>query len=246
MPSLEAYVIVAGVFLLAGGVKGVVGMGLPTVAMGLLALTMPPAQAAALLVVPSLVTNAWQFAVGPAAMAVLRRLWPMMVFVCIGTTLGIGFLTGAGARWPALALGVVLAAYALVGLVVPRLAVPARRERWLAPVVGGATGVLTGATGVFVVPAVPYISALGLGKDELIQALGLSFTVSTIALALCLGATGAYSRELAIGSAGAVVPSFVGMYLGQLVRDKLDPQSFRRWFFVSMLVVGIFMVTRAL
>jgi uncharacterized protein len=246
MQSIEMFGLVAGVFLFAGWVKGVVGMGLPTVAMGLLALSMPPGQAAALLVVPSLVTNAWQFAVGPAAAVVLKRLWPMMVFVCFGTVLGIGFLTGANARWPALALGAVLAAYALVGLLLPRLQVPAHRERLLAPVIGAATGVLTGATGVFVVPAVPYISALGLGKDALIQALGLSFTVSTLALAVGLGATGAFSRELAIGSVAAVVPSVLGMYLGQLVRDKLDPHSFRRWFFGSMLLVGLFMVARAL
>lgn len=44
-------------FLLAGFVKGVVGLGLPTVAVGMLGLVMPPAQAAALLVAPSMVTN---------------------------------------------------------------------------------------------------------------------------------------------------------------------------------------------
>ena len=48
-------------FLLAGFVKGVIGLGLPTVAVGLLGLVMPPAEAAALLVVPSMVTNLWQF-----------------------------------------------------------------------------------------------------------------------------------------------------------------------------------------
>ena len=53
-----AVAVIAFTFLVAGLVKGVVGMGLPTVAMGLLGLVMPPVQAAALLVVPSLVTTA--------------------------------------------------------------------------------------------------------------------------------------------------------------------------------------------
>jgi uncharacterized protein len=44
-------------FLLAGFVKGVIGMGLPTIAVGLLAGAMAPAQAASLLIIPSLVTN---------------------------------------------------------------------------------------------------------------------------------------------------------------------------------------------
>jgi uncharacterized membrane protein YfcA len=51
---------VALTFVLAGFVKGVIGLGLPTVGMGLLAIVMTPAQAAALLVAPSFITNVWQ------------------------------------------------------------------------------------------------------------------------------------------------------------------------------------------
>lgn len=57
MQSPESIIFIALVFLAAGWVKGVVGMGLPTVVMGVLGAVMPPVQAAALLVVPSLVTN---------------------------------------------------------------------------------------------------------------------------------------------------------------------------------------------
>ncbi|SBT04461.1 Putative permease (fragment) [Candidatus Propionivibrio aalborgensis] len=170
----------------------------------------------------------------------------MMLFVCMGTAIGIGFLTGNSSRWPSLALGSVLAIYALAGLFLPRLSVPARQEAILGPVVGCITGVLTGATGVFAVPAVPYLSALGFTKDELIQALGLSFTVSTVALAAGLGAAGGFTQGLALGSAAAVVPALAGMFIGQTVRDKLEPQTFRKWFFVAMLLVGAYMAARAL
>ncbi|RUZ51274.1 sulfite exporter TauE/SafE family protein, partial [Mesorhizobium sp. M7A.F.Ca.CA.004.05.2.1] len=64
MLSVGVIAWIGAVFLAAGFVKGVVGMGLPTVAMGLLAVTMPPAQAAALLLSPSLVTNLWQLFTG--------------------------------------------------------------------------------------------------------------------------------------------------------------------------------------
>jgi hypothetical protein len=77
--------LVAGTFLFAGLVKGVVGLGLPTVAMGLLGLAMPPVEAAALLLVPSLVTNVWQLLAGPRFGGLLRRLWPMMLGVVAGT-----------------------------------------------------------------------------------------------------------------------------------------------------------------
>lgn len=52
----ERVAFIAGVFVLAGLVKGVIGLGLPTISMGLLALAMPPLQAAAILVLPSFLT----------------------------------------------------------------------------------------------------------------------------------------------------------------------------------------------
>jgi uncharacterized protein len=243
--STESLALAAVVFLVAGWVKGLVGMGLPTVAMGALALAMPPAQAAALLVLPSLVTNVWQLLAGPALVSIARRLALVMLFVCLGTGLGIGFLTQSSSRWPSLLLGAVLASYSLLGLYVPRLAIPRAYEYWLGPVVGATTGVLTGATGVFVVPAVPYLSALGLTKDELIKALGLSFTVSTLALAAGLAASGSFPGGLAATSLAAVIPALVGMFLGQAVRSRLDPTSFRKRFFRAILLIGVYMVLRA-
>src|SRR3546814_5359652 len=68
---------VAAVFLLAGVVKGVVGLGLPTISMALLALFMPPAPAAALLVVPSLITNLWQARPIHTLAPLLRRIGPL-------------------------------------------------------------------------------------------------------------------------------------------------------------------------
>lgn len=238
--------LIALTFIAAGLVKGAVGMGLPTVAMGLLSLVMPPAAAAAMLVVPSLVTNLWQLLAGPAFGVLLRRLASMMIAIWLGTLAGIGALTGDASPWAAVALGGVLALYGVIGLLAPRLRVPQRAERWLSPLVGLATGLVTGATGVFVIPAVPYLSALGLEKDELIQALGLSFTVSTLALACALALNGAFAFSAATGSLLAVLPALAGMFIGQRLRSRLNPETFRRWFFIGLVLLGIYMLVRAL
>ena len=79
MTSTTLLFFVAAIFLLAGFVKGMIGMGLPTVAVGLLGLMMTPSQAAAILIVPSLVTNVWQALAGGHLRAVAARLWPMLV-----------------------------------------------------------------------------------------------------------------------------------------------------------------------
>ena len=152
---------------------------------------MPPVQAAAILTLPSLVTNLWQMLAGPALAVVARRLWSMMLAVCLGTWAGIGLMTGATARFGTALLGVALALYAVSGLVALRFTVPRKWEPILSPVAGAITGLITATTGVFVIPAVPYLQAIGFEKDELVQALGLSFTVSTVALAVNLAIGGA-------------------------------------------------------
>jgi len=214
--------------------------------MGLLSVTMPPAQAAALLVLPSLVTNLWQI-FGPGWWALVRRMATMLAGVCLGIAAGAGWLTGQGggsARVTA-ALGVALIAYALLGLLKVRLHVPAQHERWLSPVVGLATGLVTAASGVFVIPAVPYLNALGLEKEDLVRALGISFLVSTIALAVSLRSGGALEMGNAVGSLLALLPALLGMALGQWVRLRVQPDVFKKVFFSGLLALGGYLVLRS-
>lgn len=244
--NLMTWIFVAAIFVAAGFVKGVVGMGLPTVAMGLLSLSMPPAAAAAMLIVPSLLTNLWQLFTGPNFTALARRLAPMMLALCVGTFIGIGVLTGASSSLASAALGAILAAYGVLGLLAKQFTVPASAERWLSPLIGLITGLITGATGVFVIPAVPFLNSLGLDKEELIQALGLSFTVSTLALAAALAMGGHYPLVAVGNSLFAVLPALAGMALGTRLRHRLPPAAFKRWFFAGLVVLGVYMLARAL
>jgi uncharacterized protein len=133
-------------FLGAGVVKGVTGMGLPTVAMGLLGTAMSPVAAAAILIVPSLVTNVWQMLAGPDKLRLIQRLWAMMLCIVIGTVLGTRLLVIVDPVWSGRTLGLALIAYAAYALFSPTLSVPERLESWFSPVIGIVTGVVTGAT----------------------------------------------------------------------------------------------------
>lgn len=233
-------------FIVAGFIKGVVGMGLPTVAMGLLSLAMPPAAAAVLLIVPSLVTNIWQLLAGPKLTALVQRFASMMLALVAGTLLSIGVLTGDSSSLASAALGAILAAYGVLGLTARKFAVAPGVEARLSPVIGLFTGLITGATGVFAIPVVPYLNSLGLAKDELIQALGLAFTVATLALAAALALAGKFQPDSAGGSLLAVAPALVGMYIGQQLRNTLQPQTFRRWFFIGLTALGSYMFATTL
>ncbi|RUX00311.1 MAG: sulfite exporter TauE/SafE family protein [Mesorhizobium sp.] len=247
MLSAEAVAFIGAVFLAAGLVKGVVGMGLPTVAMGLLAAAMPPAEAAALLLIPSLVTNLWQLFTGPSFGGLCKRLWTMMAGVVVGTVTGAGLLTGAHTMIASAGLGAALMLYALVGLAKASFTTPARHEAWISPLVGVATGLVTGATGVFVIPAVPYLQSLRLGREDLIQALGLSFTVSTLALGFGLFRAGALASPTAqlAGSVLALAPALAGMVVGQALRQRMSVETFRTVFFAGLLALGAYLALEA-
>lgn len=226
-------------FGLAGLVKGVIGLGLPTVSIALLSVAMAPPQAAALLIIPSMVTNVWQLAAGGRFLYLLRRLWTMLAGVAIGTWLATFWLGGGEPSWAGHALGAALLIYAAVGLSAVRLSVPARAQGWAGPVVGATTGAITSVTGVFVIPAVPYLQALGLDRNELVQAMGLAFTASTIALAGDLIHGGQLGGREAWASLLALVPAMAGMMAGQWLRHRVSPVVFRRCFFLGIGALGL-------
>ncbi|MBP1145173.1 putative membrane protein YfcA [Pseudomonas sp. PvP027] len=236
--------LVIGTFLLAGTVKGVIGLGLPTVAMGLLGLAMLPAQAAALLIIPSTFTNVWQLATGGNLRPLLKRLWPMLSMIFIGTLAGAFWLGMSGSHSMARALGGALFLYALSGLFLPTFKVAAAAERWLGPLCGLITGVIASATGVFVIPVVPYLQALGLERDQLVQALGLSFTVSTLALAAGLSWNGALGGAELGASTLALIPALLGMLLGQWLRQRISAVLFKRVFFIGMGLLGLHLLIK--
>ena len=243
---LASWAVVAAVFAFAGFVKGVIGLGLPTVAMGLLGSFMPAAQAASLLIVPSLVTNLWQMLAGGPLAPLVRRLWSLQAGIVVGTLWAPFSISSLDGRVSGFALGLCLFAYSVAGLAAVRWSVPAVLERWLSPCIGLATGIVTAATGVFVFPAVPYLESLRLGKNELVQALGLSFSVSTLALGAHLLSDG--TATLAAASAGAwllpLLVALLGMSVGRKLRAFTSDRIFRRLFFGGLAALGAHLMVK--
>jgi uncharacterized membrane protein YfcA len=236
---------ITAAFLLAGFVKGALGLGLPTVSMGLLAVAMPPAHALALVILPAILTNIWQTFVGPYLRDIMRRLWPVLLGLAAGIRLNAGSMTGPYARYGTIALGVLLVIYAVVGLRKFVFSVARRDEKWIGAIVGVITGVISAATGVQVIPSMPYFQAIGMERDELVQALGVFFSVATVALAFNLSSAGLLDETATWPGVIALACSFIGMAIGQAVRSRMEPEAFRRWFLISMIFLGIYLVGSA-
>ncbi|WP_315795957.1 MULTISPECIES: sulfite exporter TauE/SafE family protein [unclassified Bradyrhizobium] len=238
-------IFIALALTLAGFVKGALGLGLPTISVGLLAVAMPPGRALAIVIVPAVITNIWQTFAGPYLRDIASRLWPLMLGTAIGICLNAGALSHASTRWGNVALGVLLMLYALLGLTKFAFKVAPPHEKWVGGIVGLVTGLISAATGVQVVPSVPYMQAIGLEKDELVQALGVFFTVATVTLAFNLTSSGLLSTATALPGAVAMACAFVGMFAGQAARSRLPAEAFRRVFLIAMILLGLYLAGTA-
>ena len=168
-----------------------------------------------------------------------------LVALCLFTWLATGVLVKTDPSILTLSLGLILITYAAVSLANIRIAVPPNKEIWLSPIFGGMTGISTGLTGTFVVPGVLYLQALGLEKNSLVQAMGICFTTATLALGLSLGGHGLMSGDLTVLSAVAVLPALLGMKIGTYVRRSLPEATFKKVFFVALLILGVWITFKS-
>ena len=240
MWSSELVLIVIVTFIVAGLVKGVIGMGLPTVALAVLTAFQGLGEAMVLMLVPSLVSNVWQAVDGGALRDVLKRFWVFLLGGAIFTWLAAGLIEKTDAAVLSGLLGISVVAYASYGLLVSKLPNLGSRENWMSGLMGSMSGVLTGLTGSFTMPAVPYFQSLGMPRDFLIQAMGVWFTIATLVLGLALQRHNLLPPELGILSAVGVIPAAIGMLLGQKIRKRLSEHIFRKVMFWALMVLGVY------
>lgn len=258
---------VAGVFLAGGVVKGGIGLGLPTVSIGLMAIWMPVEQAAGILILPVILTNIWQAFFGTALKLIFTRLWTMLIAMMIGSAAAAILIASANQALAAGLLGSMLIIYAALALSGARFSVPVRMERVLSPVIGLATGLISGATAIFVIPAVPYLQSLNFAsgrpgreddntdptravdetmiKDALIQSLGITVLVASAGLAVGLGAKGSLPLTVIVPGLIGTATAILGMVAGRKIRNRLSLEVFRRWVLSALVVLGVVMVARA-
>ncbi|NKB62687.1 MAG: TSUP family transporter [Gammaproteobacteria bacterium] len=233
-------------FLIAGTVKGIAGLGLPSVSLALLTVTIDLTSAMVLLVIPSLITNLWQAITGGNFRLILWRIWPFLTVAAMTIWIGVSLISGVNVHWLSALLGLLLMVYALGGLTGFQLVLTANTQRWVGPLFGAINGMVTGLTGSFVVPGVMYLQAMGFSRDELVQAMGMLFFVSTVVLGIALTGNDLFSEQLGLLSLFAVIPVCVGMLLGRKIRHSLSETAFRRVFFILLFALGFYVFAESL
>ena len=232
--------------LLAGLLKGIIGVGFQTVGIAFLTLITNLPNAISLLLIPSLVTNLWQAGAGGKLFTILIRLWPLIITACMMVWFGSIALTSVSLSYLSALLGVLLIVYSAFNLFGFRFEVKTKNEWWLAPFIGLINGLLTGMTGIFVVPCVFYFQAIGFRKDTLIQSMGVLFTALTLMLIVSLKTKNILTLELSGWSAFAIFPAIIGVFVGQLIRKRISEEVFKKIFFLCLILLGSFITFNAL
>ena len=176
----------------------------------------------------------------------LRRFAWMYLAAVVGIAVGLAVLNAVDGRTAGAALGAILAAYAALAWRDQGPALPAAWGQLIQPAVGFVTGAINGLTGSQVIPVLPYLLALRLDRDRFVQAINISFTISSLTMAIGLTQIGLMTTGAVALSVGGLVPVYVGLKLGGAVQDRLSAEGFRRAVLLVLGATGLVLVAKAL
>lgn len=232
-------------FFAAAFLKGITGLGFSTICLPILSTFIDLKAGIPLVIVPSLSSNVLVMAQAGRFQEALRRFWPLYISAIPGLILGVSVLSSVKSSWSRAVLGAILFIYALwAWRTQTSIALSSQAERrWFIPV-GLVTGVVNGITGSQVMPALPFMLALQLHKDLFVQAINLSFTLSSLVMLVLLSRFGILSWDILGVAVVGILPVALGIFLGGKLRQRLPDDAFRKVVLVFLLVIGLSLVVR--
>ena len=231
--------------LMAGIVKGILGIGVPVVSVSLLSLVINVPMAVSLLPVPILLSNLWQSLFGGQGLSTFRRFGPLIVALVVGTFAGARLLVDFDQRTLIGIVGAAVLVFAVSAHFPGHLRLGQRAERWLGVPVGFLAGVLGGMTTFFGPPLIMFLFALNLEKDEFVGTISTLYLCAAVPLAAALGLFGIMGPAEYLWSTAAAAPVFLGVLIGQWLRIRISQTAFRRGLLLMLLVAGIRLISRA-
>ncbi len=227
----------AAALTLAGVVKGVISVGLPLVGLPLLMLAVDVQTAVSLLMVPLVVSNLLQAVEGEGTIGLLRRFWPLILCLIVGTFIGTALFARLDQHLLLLTIGTFAILFSSLSILRPDLGLETHHERWFGPPIGFAAGVIGGMSTLFGPILSVYVVGLKLPRDVFVKAISLLYLIAATCLMLGGTAQGSASGKQLLWSAVAMIPVYGGMLIGQRIRKYIDPERFR------LLVLGVVWLT---
>jgi uncharacterized membrane protein YfcA len=229
----------AAAFVAAGFVKGTIGVGLPLVAVPLMAHLMPAPRAIALMAVPVMASNLWQAWKSGISVPATRRFAPLLVTLVLFTVLTVPVMLMLAPRVLNAALaGVVIATVLLTALKL-RLDLAPRHERWASAATGALAGVVGGVSSVTGPVLITYLMALRLPREDFVGSISVIYLFAGLPLYASMAWHGHLGWTELAGSTAALLPLAAGMALGRRLRQRLDETWFRRALMLFLAAVAV-------
>ena len=236
---------IAAAYFIAALVKGVTGLGYSSTSLPILTLAFGLKEALPLVLIPSVASNLVVMVSTPGFRASAQRFWPMILSAAASVFVGLWVLTQIRSESAAAVLGAVLMIYVAFALANARFRLTEARTRKFEPAIGAATGFVNGLTGSQVMPVIPYLLSLDMPRERFVQASNQSFTLSSAAMFVGLGAAGMMTLQVATVSALGLVLVALGVNIGQRISRQLAPQAFRTAVLIVLAALGLGLILRA-
>ncbi len=246
MFDFNSIFLISVIFLFAGFVKGTSGIGLPAISLAFLTMFMGIKVAIALVVMPGLLTNFWQVFGRFKIKNIIIRMWPLLIFLFIFSLLGARILVN-NSEILTLLLGVILSFYATISLIKKNeITIPVKYEKLIGAFAGALGGFFGGSTGTFIFPLALYVYSLKMNKNEFLQTIALVLISASLFLGIALTGNKLWTLELFLYSSYAVLPSFIGMYIGRNLQFILNEDLFRKIFLFVLIIIGLLIMNKAI
>ena len=245
--SPEFVAIISAAVCLGGFVKGVTGIGLPIVAIAVMVNFLDPLTTFATLIIPILVTNLWQAVTSRDWKAPFKRFWLMIILFVGCLFVGAELAVTLDSEILLLVLGISVAVFATFNLIKPheRPLAPTV-ERIAAPFTGALGGILGGLTAIWGPPMMMLFVMLKLDKDDWVQTVGLVWFVGSVPLTYAYWQNGMLNSETAPMSLYACLPGMLGIWIGEVIRRRINQDTFRRVMLLALFVIGANLIRRAI
>ncbi|OKH88962.1 sulfite exporter TauE/SafE family protein [Thalassospira sp. TSL5-1] len=243
---LETAIIVACAYFIAAFVKGATGLGFSTSALPVMTIGLGLKSAMPLVIIPSIVSNVIVMVQAGHFRETVRRFWPMFVATIPGLIVGLIILDRVNGLVAGAVLGLVLILYGVITLARPAIYIPDRLANRIAPFSGFLTGLVNGMTGSQVMPILPFFLSLRLDPKRFVQGVNISFTLSSLIMAVGLSRIGLMTWHSALISLAGLIPVFLGVKAGSFVRARLEAETFRKLVLVMLILFGIILIGKAL
>lgn len=246
MFDTDHILLISVIFLLSGFVKGISGIGLPAISLAFLTMFMGIKLAIALVVMPGLFTNFWQVFGKYKVGNIILRIWPLLIFLFIFSLIGARVLVNYSDIFTLL-LGIILSLYSLISLIHRnQITIPVKYEKILGVFAGALGGFFGGSTGTFIFPLAFYIYSLKMNKNEFLQTIALVLISASLFLGIALTGNKLWTLDLFLYSSYAVIPSFIGMYVGRNLQFLFNEDLFRKIFLYVLMIIGLLIINKAI